>query len=388
VSGVIAARLPHAEGTRYQIALEEDWQELCATFPFDVEIVPTGEQSDVVGSAGEGTTETVLEFEPLRRLEVGQPVILDPDGQNQIYQVARLRLISTSWSGASSLVAHASARQLGRPEGGRIVGAHYLPAPHEPIFAPTDLGDQLPAGYIQIGVIKGTEFPIGIGTSQESRGHIAIYGMSGMGKTAISRRLIEAFGQHEFVLAMDTTGEYSSRFAFPLWQFGADPNWQQGDFDTVGPHVFERPGDAPSYAAKLVKAMMDHARLEYDQGVPSFRTVVFEEAHSFIPEWNFAVGDQDSAVRNTTRFIMQARKYGLRFVIVSQRTAVVSKSAISQCENYVVLRTIDQTSLEYLEAVIGSELRGALPSLNRYEALCVGPAFNADQPVIVTLDPP
>ena len=86
--------------------------------------------------------------------------------------------------------------------------------------------------------------------------------------------------------------------------------------------------------------------------------------------------------------IMQARKYGLRFIIVSQRTAVVSKSALSQCDNYIVFRTIDHTGLEYIESMAGAAFRETLSNLRKYEALCMGPAFNADQPVIIELDPP
>jgi DNA helicase HerA-like ATPase len=116
--------------------------------------------------------------------------------------------------------------------------------------------------------------------------------------------------------------------------------------------------------------------------------VLFEEAHSFIPEWNFVTPNQRDNVNNTTRMIMQARKYGLRFIIVSQRTAVVSKSGLSQCDNYIVFRTIDHTGLEYIESLAGSAFRDTLSNLRKYEALCMGPALNSDQPVIVELDAP
>jgi DNA helicase HerA-like ATPase len=118
------------------------------------------------------------------------------------------------------------------------------------------------------------------------------------------------------------------------------------------------------------------------------RVVVLEEAHSFVPEWNFSLRSQQDHVGKTTRMIMQARKFGLTFVIVSQRTAVVSKSALSQCENYIILKTIDQTSLDYLESVVGHDMRSAIAGLQRYEAVCVGPAFNTQEPVIVKLTPP
>lgn len=85
---------------------------------------------------------------------------------------------------------------------------------------------------------------------------------------------------------------------------------------------------------------------------------------------------------------MQSRKYGLSYIFVSQRTAVISKSALSQCESYIALRTIDDTSLSYLEAIAGPVVRQVVPSLGRYEALCFGPAFNSENPVVVGLDTP
>ena len=60
---------------------------------------------------------------------------------------------------------------------------------------------------------------------------------------------------------------------------------------------------------------------------------MLEEAHAFLPEWNFTLQKSETNVAYSTRMIMQARKFGLTFMIVSQRTAVVSKSALSQCED-------------------------------------------------------
>jgi DNA helicase HerA-like ATPase len=86
--------------------------------------------------------------------------------------------------------------------------------------------------------------------------------------------------------------------------------------------------------------------------------------------------------------MMQARKYDLSFVIVCQRTAAISKSALSQCESYVVFKTVDETALAYLEGMAGPTTRKVLPLLGRYEALCFGPAFNSENPIIVSLDKP
>ena len=107
-----------------------------------------------------------------------------------------------------------------------------------------------------------------------------------------------------------------------------------------------------------------------------------------LPEQNISDWDQKKRVGETTRDIMQSRKYGLTYLFVSQRTAVISKSALSQCESYIVLRTLDDTSLTYLEAIAGSVVRTVVPSLRRYQALCFGPAFNSENPVVIDLDGP
>jgi hypothetical protein len=79
---------------------------------------------------------------------------------------------------------------------------------------------------------------------------------------------------------------------------------------------------------------------------------------------------------------MQVRKYGLTLILVSQRTAVVAKTALSQCENVIAFKSVDQTGLDYLEAVLGSHARDMLPALQG-EALVCGPAVSSDSPVAI-----
>ena len=81
--------------------------------------------------------------------------------------------------------------------------------------------------------------------------------------------------------------------------------------------------------------------------------------------------------------VMQVRKYGLTLILVSQRTAVVAKTALSQCENVIAFKSVDQTGLDYLEAVLGSHARDMLPTLQQGEALVCGPAVSSDSPVAI-----
>jgi hypothetical protein len=380
--GVVIARLPHKDGVRYQLALDREWTSIAPTFPGELVVRASDQISKVVGAAAEGSTDLRLEFEPLGAVSVGQPVALHVDGEVLLYQVSRLGLVSSSWAGAAAVVPHASAHVVGWPQpDGFIRAGGHLPRPHDLIHRVDGVGGALPDGFYEIGHLKGTTIPVGMRIDTARRGHMAVLGMSGMGKTAVAQRICKALGESNVVVALDTTGEYAGRLGVPLF---AD------DFDAHGFVVHEPAGDPPQQAAAFVMRCMEAGVAEYraTQGEVQARVVLLEEAHTFVPEWNVALRHQQEPVGYITRMIMQARKFGITFVIVSQRTAVVSKSALSQCENYIVLKTIDQTSLEYLETVVGKDMRSAIAGLGRYEAVCVGPAFNAQEPVIVELAAP
>jgi hypothetical protein len=386
IEGNIVSRLPHAHGLRYQIALAGEWTAVVDAFPGNLMLRGANASPSVVGAVGEGTTERAVDFQPFEALEIGAPVCLHPAvGRTLLYQVARERLVVSNWAGAGAVpppvTPHVTARLIGWPEDGRLTGGTYLPTGHELVHRAGDLGGPLPDGFYEIGHVKGTRIPIGLRVDQERRGHIAVLGMSGMGKTFVAQRICRTLGATDLVIALDTTGEYATRLQFPAWA--------HGDFVTTGHFVYEPQGDPPVKAREFLEGCMRAGAAEYQGGAtPQPRIVLLEEAHTFVPEWNFALRPQQDQVALTTRMVMQARKYGITVLMVSQRTAVVSKSALSQCENYIILKTLDQTSLEYLEGLVGPEMRDAIPGLRRFEAICVGPAFNAEEPVIVVLSSP
>jgi DNA helicase HerA-like ATPase len=200
-----------------------------------------------------------------------------------------------------------------------------------------------------------------------------------MGKTTAAVRICQALSSTNCVVALDSTGEYRGRLGV------AHPHPPQ--LDENGFWVNEMAGDLPIEARKFITEVMRLGVDDYEASGSQRRVVVLEEAHSFIPEWNIATRDQQAAAAFSNRLILQARKFGIRFVIVSQRSAIVSKSALTQCENYIILRTIDETGLDFLETVVGGVVRRAIPRLGRFEAVCVGPAFNSDSAVVVRLDP-
>jgi hypothetical protein len=82
--------------------------------------------------------------------------------------------------------------------------------------------------------------------------------------------------------------------------------------------------------------------------------IVLEEAHTIIPE-TFSSGfdgDTQWVVSRIGQIALQGRKYGVGLLVISQRTALVSKTILSQCNTFLTHSLIDQTSLTFLESVL------------------------------------
>lgn len=115
--------------------------------------------------------------------------------------------------------------------------------------------------------------------------------------------------------------------------------------------------------------------------------IVFEEAHSLVPEWNSAANDGDaSATNGTAKVILQGRKYGLGSFIIAQRTANISKSILNQCNTIFAMRVFDDTGKQFLENYIGSDYSNLLPTLEERHCVAIGKALKLKQPVILQLN--
>lgn len=115
--------------------------------------------------------------------------------------------------------------------------------------------------------------------------------------------------------------------------------------------------------------------------------LVYEEAHSLIPEWNSVAYEGDKAATNgTAKVILQGRKYGLGCLAITQRTANISKSILNQCNTIFALRVFDDTGKQFLENYIGKDYSSILPTLEERHAVCIGKALKLKQPVIIQLN--
>lgn len=115
--------------------------------------------------------------------------------------------------------------------------------------------------------------------------------------------------------------------------------------------------------------------------------LVYEEAHSLVPEWNSVAFDGDkAATAGTARAILQGRKYGMGCLLITQRTANVTKTILNQCNTIFAMRTFDDTGKEFLSNYVGRDYADTLSSLPERHAVFFGRASSCENPVLIQLN--
>jgi DNA helicase HerA-like ATPase len=103
--------------------------------------------------------------------------------------------------------------------------------------------------------------------------------------------------------------------------------------------------------------------------------LVCDEAHLYIPARTEASAVNEAAVNNFERIAKEGRKYGVGLVVVSQRPSEVSRTVLSQCNNYVAMRLTNAEDQAVVRRLLPDSLGGfsdLLPILDIGEALVVG----------------
>lgn len=118
-------------------------------------------------------------------------------------------------------------------------------------------------------------------------------------------------------------------------------------------------------------------------------TLICDEAHLYLPTKDDADSVQKQALYNFERIAKEGRKYGVSILVVSQRPADVSKTILSQCNNFVVLRLTNERDKGVIKNLLPDSLKSTiefLPLLDVGEALVVGDAILL--PSKIVLDKP
>jgi hypothetical protein len=104
--------------------------------------------------------------------------------------------------------------------------------------------------------------------------------------------------------------------------------------------------------------------------------LVCEEAHQYIPR--DADAQHEGSRREMERIAKEGRKYGVGLCVVSQRPNELSETVLSQCSNFICLRTTNPQDQEYIRKLMPEgeqDLADVLTTLRVGEALAVGEAI-------------
>ena len=116
--------------------------------------------------------------------------------------------------------------------------------------------------------------------------------------------------------------------------------------------------------------------------------VVVEEAHTVMPEANSLGVDGYEAkalLARISQLALQGRKYGIGLLIIAQRTALVSKSILTQCNTIITFRNFDTTSYEFLKNYIGESFVNQIPKLSKFQAIIFGKGLKSRYPLVVQI---
>ncbi len=104
-------------------------------------------------------------------------------------------------------------------------------------------------------------------------------------------------------------------------------------------------------------------------------TILCDEAHLYLPIKEDANSTERQALENFERISKEGRKYGVSLLVVSQRPSDVSKTILSQCNNFIVLRLTNDRDQSVVKKLMPDSMKGitdCLPLLDTGEALVLG----------------
>jgi len=368
-------------------------------------------------------------------------------GQPVLYQITDGQITTAKLAGITRDIIRVTARKLGlwHQETSTFEQISWVPDPGALVKLSVELGEAAFAPA-NIGHVPSTSYGIAVDIHQAVMYNTAIIGILGIGKTHLAWELIQrALASGIKVVALDITGKYSEHLA-DLFSGEKEEeieasiqariagnlenatvrNNEAGnlrDFIQAVGEVLERFVSGPELLLILNPNRFDVSRMQGNpfQGRANLLVrltmveithyiaeklltlvqsanpqpqvgkaavwLVLEEAHSLVPEWNSTTSEAErQAVNGTARALLQGRKYGYGCLLVTQRTANVTKTILNQCNTIFGMRVYDATGMEFLENYIGPSYAKLLVSLKDRCAVVFGRASSCNAPIIVELN--
>lgn len=325
--------------------------------------------------------------------------------------------------------------QLGiwRPESGNFEKYGWVPFINSPVY----LASPIPVPAIgeneyEIGKIPNSNYPVIIKKDIALTHHTAILGITGTGKSIFARNLIRQYlkDPNTKVICIDFTDEYNGKFhdLHPVKVIPdalAEQTFKDIDFiekeiannynkdndnsrnkkqevsknihgaisdflkDTENKlAIFELPDVTNTsgileYTKAFFKILFHIAKK--DKSFGNRICLVLEEAHTVIPEWNFAgIADKasQSLLNTIAQIALQGRKFNVGLLVIAQRTANVSKTVLTQCNTIISFQEFDKTSSDFLSNYFGQGIADTLPNLKFRQAIAAGKGLKSNVPMI------
>jgi len=287
-------------------------------------------------------------------------------------------------------------------------------------------------GIIELGKVPNTDFPVLMDINTAITHHMAVLGVTGTGKSVFVRNLVKQYvtiGNRK-IFIIDFTGEHKKKLSnITPFITGDEEKEIYKNFDTINIEMDKFPNqrnqeilsEAKKIIVRTIKTAIESflsseeqfkiielPDVQNSQNIFDFTRVLFkqifsiakknmdnkespqlcivlEEAHTIIPEWNFASDtnkNSQASMNAISQIALQGRKYNVGLLIIAQRTANVSKTVLTQCNSIVSFTEYDKTSIDFLANYYGDSIANILPSLKFRQAVAAGKAFSSTVPMI------
>lgn len=351
-----------------------------------------------IGVVIEGSNIGKIKFEYSKKqddLQEGDLIELKTNGKRLFYQVVNgvTEKESLEQRNETGFI-KGEAIQLGEWNNDELSFQKYgwVPSINTPLFK-ADTTDIEVANFeypeYKLGVIPNTTLPSVINLAEAVSHHMAVLGVTGSGKSFITREVIRQLQNDTKIICVDFTGEWKKEFdSESIEDFDTIDNAIANDKISVI-ELSDVSNTTQSLEETNKKLQEIFAYAKENENCKKI-CLVLEESHTIVPETTF-LGDygdysaNKALVNKMSQIALQGRKYNVGLLVLAQRTANVSKTVLTQCNTIACFQAFDETGFNFLSNYIGKDLVQAMPNLSQYHAIIVGKASKSNIPMIVDL---